>query len=127
MATQINSTAASVVAEVALYGNRQAGSGWIVAVNREVVAVPDGFEGLIGTGALAAGQSFTEALWTALDHLVAVLPNISGLVRVFAPGGHTMAHLDVADTWPAFGDLKFESAYATWVTLDVKAIEAAAL
>lgn len=113
-----------VVADICLYGNSQTGAGWIVAMNREVVDVPVWSKGLIGTGE-PTGQPFTEAVWAAMDHVLAAAGNIDGQVRIFHPGGETMTVVALGDIVPNYGTLVGRRVPAPVLVLTTDALFAA--
>lgn len=95
------------VAEVCFYGTPTTGAGWLVKVlDREGGNVPAWSKGIIGTGDPVEGRTFTEALYTALDQVRAA--GLSrGLVTVYESSGAMMASLELAATWPVYGDLNW--------------------
>lgn len=114
-----------VVADICLYGNSQIGAGWLVAMNPEVVVVPVGSKGLIGTGDPVEGQSFTEAVFQAMDHVLAAAGQVTGQVRIFHPGGETMTVVQVGD-FLNYGTLVSRRVPAVVYVVPVDALMAAA-
>src|SRR5688500_9948847 len=83
---QTNQNAASVVAEICLYGNSRIGAGWLASV--------PGAAPLLGDGEPKAGRAFSEAVWLACDAIRAA-GVVGGKVRIFAPGGERGAEADL--------------------------------
>lgn len=100
-------TAAAVVADVCLYGTSWIGAGWLAST-------ADGRR--FGDGDPKAGRTFTEAVWAAFGALEAAGVK-AGLVRVFEPNGTHVAGVDLAGTWPTFGDLRWQPAPSYVVTI----------
>jgi hypothetical protein len=101
------------IAEVCFYGTMQTGAGWLARVlDRKAGNVPSWSTGLIGTGEPAQGRDFTQALWSALEALLAA-GLADGPVAVFEPAGELMATVSLETRpWPCYGDLKWGQALA---------------
>lgn len=89
------------VAEICLYGNSAAGSGWIACI-------ADGAK-IIGNGELKPGRSMTEAVWLAADELEGA-DITRGIVRIFMAGGDLCADVEIGKHIPYFGDLRWQRA-----------------
>lgn len=91
----------SPVAEICLYGTHVHGSGWLART-------ADGR--MFGTGDLAAGRSFTDAVFAAADALFQAGLR-SGIVRIFNSDGTHFADVD-SRRIPYYGDLKWQGSVA---------------
>lgn len=86
-------------AEIALYGTREIGTGWLARL-------ADGR--MAGTGEPNARFGLTEAIWAACDAIRA-LGTERGKVAITAPGGSLAAEADLR--WvPSAGAMKWNAA-----------------
>lgn len=104
----------AAVADICLYGNRDTGSGFIVAL-------ADGR--MFGDGRPVAGRSFTEAVWLAVD-LIRDAGVQDGRGQVFHPGGDFVSDIDLGGIVPSYGAL--QSRPAPVYVIPVDALMAAA-
>jgi hypothetical protein len=96
----------NVIAGICLYGSSAVGTGFLVQIPKDI-AEKNAVETVIGDGGihLNKDQSFTEAVWKALNVASKYVGN-KGNVRVFAPGGLMYAEIAITERkW--FGDLKW--------------------
>lgn len=89
----------NVVAEVALYGTRFTGAGWLARTKESPV---------FGEREPAAERSFTDAVFEAVGQLQRGHQLTAGHVRIMAPGGEAMAFVDLAEPVPTFGSLEWQ-------------------
>jgi hypothetical protein len=102
MTTMTTKKNTKLVAEICLYGTRDAGFGFIARA-------ADGR--MFGKGELFAGRSMTETVWLAVDELKTA--GVSGAggatVAIFAPGGARLAVEAFANV-RAVGDFAWQTA-----------------
>jgi hypothetical protein len=99
MTTRTTVATETVIADICLYGNTNTGAGWLARS-------ADGR--MFGTGEPARDRSFTEAVWTAADTILAAGARVD-VVRIFAPGGLRVATVPIGAI-PGFGALPWEPA-----------------
>lgn len=109
------------VAEICLYGTRQTGAGYIVAIQTPGAVVP---VVRIGSGEPVQGRSFTEAIWIARDLIVRATSRHQGIVHVYEPSGQKFAAFDLADL-PTFGGLNWIDGGTVYV-ISTEQVQAAA-
>ena len=110
----------SPVAEICLYGTRQTGAGYIVAIHTAYHVVR------MGTGEPVRDRTFTEAVWKAVD-LINLAGYMRGIVHVYEPTGQRFAAFDLGGNIPCFGDLKWSEGGTVYVIPASDVMAAAAL
>lgn len=100
---------------VCLYGNgpQGCGAGWLATTPK----------GMIGTGEPVAEQTFTEAVWHALESIQMQMNTVEGEALIFEAGGERMARVPLGFIG-YYSDLKWEP--ATVYTIDLAPILEAA-
>jgi hypothetical protein len=83
------------VAEICLYGTSRTGAGYLCHLRTGQ---------LFGDSELRADRSFTSAVWTALDQIVAAGVT-SGQLAIFHPGGQMVTRVNIEDGLPDYGTL----------------------
>lgn len=97
------------VAEIALYGVRRTGAGWIVRL-------ADGR--MFGDGEPRERVSFTEAVFVAVDAIRAAGIE-RGIVRVYDSGGDRMSEFSLEARVPYYSDLAWTAAPIYTISVDV--------
>jgi len=139
--------ASKPVAEICLYGTRQTGAGYILAIhvsglieltihavraklwagNRAILNTEQELDIVrLGTGEPKSGRTFTEAVFIAAG-LLNVSGVTSGIVHVYEPTGHKFAAFDLAKHIPCFGDLKWSDGGTAYIISAETVAAAAAL